>query len=62
MEELERRLRGRNTDGDEAIIRRLAKAGYEMEFADKFDTRVVNDDIDRASAEVKEKIEQFISD
>ncbi len=52
-EELERRLRGRGTDAEEVIRKRLDKADYELSFAPQFDVRVVNDDLDRAVAEVK---------
>lgn len=50
-EELERRLRGRATDSEETIARRLAKADYELSFADKYDIRIVNDELDRAAEE-----------
>lgn len=52
QEELERRLRGRATDSEETIRKRLDKADYELSFAGQYDYRVVNDDIERASAEV----------
>lgn len=55
-EELERRLRGRGTDAEDVIRRRLDKADFELSFAPKFDHRVVNDDLDRASAEVEDII------
>ncbi|MBD5186732.1 MAG: guanylate kinase [Bacteroidales bacterium] len=58
-EELERRLRGRATDSDETIAKRLAKADYELSFADKFDTRVVNDDLHQATEEVRRLISDF---
>lgn len=61
MDELERRLRSRQTDSEEAICRRLGKAEYEMGFAPEFDARVVNDDLDRASHEVGALIEKFTS-
>lgn len=60
-EELERRLRGRGTDDDATICKRLAKAEYEMGFAPLYDRDVVNDDIDHCAAEVKEDILKFIS-
>ncbi len=60
LEELERRLRGRATDSEEALERRLGKARYELGFADDYDVRVVNDDIDRASDEVADAIMRFI--
>lgn len=55
-EELERRLRGRGTDADETIRKRLDKADYELSFAPQFDVRVVNDDLERAVEEVRKLI------
>ncbi len=52
-EELERRLRGRGTDEEEVIRKRLDKADFELGFAPQFDVRVVNDDLDRAVEEVR---------
>lgn len=57
---LESRLRGRATDSEETIQRRLGKAEYEMGFADKYDCRVVNDSLDEAVAEVRKIIKSFI--
>lgn len=54
------RLRKRATDSEETIARRLAKAEYEMGFADRFDTVVVNDCLDKAVEEVNGKILDFI--
>lgn len=58
-EELERRLRSRATDSEETIIRRLEKAEYEMGFSDRFDKVVVNDNLDKAVAEVGNIIKEF---
>lgn len=55
-EELERRLRGRGTDAEEVIRKRLDKADYELSFAPQFDARVVNDDLERAVEEVRKII------
>lgn len=60
LEALEARLRGRGTDAEDRILKRLAKAEYELSFADRYDCRVVNDDLERASAEVAELIARFI--
>ncbi|MBD5296275.1 MAG: guanylate kinase [Bacteroides sp.] len=60
LEELERRLRGRATDSDETIARRLGKAEYELGFADSYDEQVVNDDIDAAAEKVADLIKAFI--
>ena len=51
-EELQRRLRGRGTEDEDVLARRLEKAAWEMEQARWFDHVVVNDDADRAAAEV----------
>jgi guanylate kinase len=52
MEELERRLRGRNTETEEAIARRLAQARYELSLSSRYCHQVVNDDVERASDEI----------
>ncbi len=57
--ELESRLRGRATESDESLGRRIQKAEYELGFADSFDRRVVNDDLDTAVAETAEIIRDF---
>lgn len=61
MAELERRLRDRNTDDEESVRRRLAKAEHEMSFAPKYDAVVVNDDLNRAVNEVAQLIKDFAS-
>lgn len=62
LETLERRLRGRATDPEERIRKRLAKAEYELGFADSYDCQVVNDDLDRAVSEVAALIKDFLTD
>jgi guanylate kinase len=52
--ELEQRLRGRGTETEEALARRLARAKQELELADRYQHQVVNDDLDRAVAEICE--------
>ncbi len=47
-EELERRLRSRATDSDEAIAGRLKTARHEVTFAPRYRYWIVNDDLDRA--------------
>lgn len=51
-EELEKRLRGRGTDSDEAIKARLEMARQETNFVGHFDYVVVNDDVDEAAAKI----------
>lgn len=60
IEELRKRLVGRNTDSAETIEKRLAKAEYEMSFSDKFDKIVINDDLEMAKAEALSIIKEFI--
>lgn len=58
---LEARLRGRNTDSEESLRKRIEKAEYEISFADSFDRKIVNDDLDHAVAETEQAIRQFIT-
>jgi guanylate kinase len=51
--ELERRLRGRGTDSEEAIARRLAESVLEMSHWRDFDYVIVNRDFDEALAELE---------
>ena len=46
------RLNKRGTDSDEVIARRLAGAGAEMVHAGKFDYVIINDDFERATADL----------
>jgi len=52
MEELERRLRGRGTETEERIRLRLETAAWELDQREWFDHVVVNDEVERASAQV----------
>lgn len=60
IEELRRRLVGRQTDSAEAIENRLAKASYELTVADKFDRIIVNDNLEKAEQEAYEIVKEFI--
>ena len=60
IEELEKRLRGRETDSEETIQQRLAKATEELAYAPQFDRVIVNDDLETAQQEVRKAIEQFL--
>ncbi len=48
--ELERRLRGRGTDSEEKIQKRLARARAEIRALGEFDYVIVNDQLDEATA------------
>jgi len=52
-QDVEQRLRARGQDSDEAIARRLERARQEMARSADYDFVVVNDDLDRASDEVR---------
>jgi guanylate kinase len=59
VEELERRLRGRGTETDESLEKRLNQAKNELEFSKQpgaHDKIVVNDDLDIAYKELKDFI------
>ena len=58
LAELERRLRGRGTDADPEIARRLSIARAEFAAAPIFDAVVINDDLERAVAEVQQVVAQ----
>jgi guanylate kinase len=45
LDELEKRLIGRNTENEESIKKRINKTEHEMTFAGKFDQIVVNNDL-----------------
>ena len=57
---MEKRLRSRATDKEDAILKRLSQAKVEMEFAHSgqapHDKIVINEDLDKAYKEVKEFI------
>lgn len=61
VEELRKRLVGRGTDAPEVIESRVAKAEYELGFASRFDTVIVNDDLETAKAEALKVITQFLN-
>ncbi len=50
--ELEHRLRARGTETEDVVAARLARARLEMGAAGEFDVRIVNDDVERAAAEL----------
>lgn len=53
MEELRKRLTGRQTDAPEVIEKRLAEAIGEIKFMGEYDYYIVNDDLETAIAEAK---------
>jgi guanylate kinase len=59
-EELENRLRSRNTDSEETINKRMEKARWELGFAHRFDYILVNNDLETAKKEVFKVVSEFL--
>ena len=53
FEELAARLRGRGTEDEDKVLKRLETAKEELKHQNEFDHVVVNDEIDRAVDEIK---------
>ena len=61
INELRKRLEGRATDAPEVIDQRIARAEFELSFADKFDKVVVNDILEYAEADALAIIQDFLA-
>ncbi|MDY2777592.1 MAG: guanylate kinase [Collinsella sp.] len=59
LEILEQRLVGRGTETEESIALRLSNAEHELSLADRYDVRLVNDDLDRATDELVSTLENY---
>lgn len=60
VNELEKRLRKRNTDSEETIKTRVEKAEYELKFASAFDKIVVNDELEKSKLEIEKILLDFL--
>lgn len=60
FEELEKRLRGRNTDSEENILKRLEIAQKEIDYSKNYDYIVVNNDVDVCINEIENIINKEI--
>lgn len=58
---LRERLKRRNTETQKDFEKRIARAEMELGYKEKFDYRVVNDNLERAKKEVREIIEKEIN-
>jgi len=58
-EELEKRLRGRGTESEEAVLKRLDAIEFESKEAEKYDYKVVNDVVGRAVGEILSIYERY---
>ena len=56
FEDLEARIRGRSTETEEVIAKRLKRAAEELASKDQYQYVVVNDDINRAAEEIAQII------
>ena len=61
INELRRRLENRATDAPDVIDQRIARAEFELTFADKFDRVVINDILEYAEADALSAIQQFLA-
>lgn len=57
---LEQRLTRRATETDSSLRRRVEKAAHEMTFAERFDTVLVNDDLEQACSEATALVREFL--
>ncbi len=60
IEELEHRLRGRNTEDEETIQGRLHEVRREIECSKNYDYTIVNDDLEKALVELEKVINSVI--
>ena len=60
IEALEARLRGRGTEDEASVQKRLGKAAQELEAAPAFDVQLVNDDLETAFAEATQLVSNFL--
>lgn len=59
VRELERRLRGRGTEAEDVIARRLARGQEECSYMEQYDYIVVNDDLDNCVVQVHQLIQSL---
>lgn len=57
VEELKRRLSGRGSETEAQIENRLSRMEYELSYKDQYDHIIVNDDLERAIAELTQIID-----
>jgi len=62
VEELERRLIARSTDDEATIKKRITKSVEELQYADKFDIIVVNDNLENAKNKAYKIVSDFIQE
>ncbi len=60
-EHLERQLKNRGTEDEEATRHRLDRANYELSLADRYRHQVINDTVERAVSEICEILQTYAS-
>ena len=61
MDALEKRLRGRGTENEEQLEKRISHAKWELEQEKYYDRTVINDELDRAVKEIGELVADRLS-
>lgn len=61
VETLRQRLENRGTETPESLAQRLQKAEFEIGFAERFDTVVINDNLSKAVEETEAQIKNFLN-
>jgi guanylate kinase len=60
VDELRRRLSSRGTETEESLQTRINKASYEISFKHHFSKIILNDNLEKACAQAKEAVQQFL--
>jgi guanylate kinase len=60
LDVLEERLRGRKSETEESLKKRLQKASYELSFEPKFDWVLINDKLNETCEQALEKVREFL--
>lgn len=60
FEVLEKRLRNRGTESEESLDIRLKRARKEIEYAERFDLKVINIDIESTYRKIKSTVQTFL--
>lgn len=60
IENIEKRLRYRATESEEKLKQRIDKAAVEMEYSNKFDVVLINENLSDALAEAENLLESFL--
>lgn len=61
LDVLKQRLEHRGTESKETLELRLERAKKELEYADRFDRIIINDDLETAYAQLKQEVSTFMN-